>query len=1233
MQPTLEPLNHYELSELFNSFEALQYSARYWTSHFKASPMHITTTSHKITTNFKTCFPDSTLLAAIEGSCYQSQFPIANALNHYLLALSIRTMIIGGTSEPVLQTLLNAARAKQVTLRSTEINEYYYVAWKLSVSLGLPMIATTCCHKYLEMTSSVAAKKNSEITTYRIEMLEYMINTLREATVQVAYFEQLATIYITIGETEKAAEYYQEIYNLNVRIYGRSAKETRSSYQKLTSTVQKSTKVEKIHEITKKDYDEAVYTLPATDPKRISLTWSMIELYEKQKDTRRLEETLLTLWQSLTKVTKDSKSQETKFEVALRYTELLKHQKRIREAENILRTIWIDLEQETESTRTINRMKTIGDQLQSVGAVESACLIFARLWAYYVNTGKQSSAEASSVSSSLAQVTRETTAESNNLTTLVETFQVTFVMSTTKSINSTTVKNAVTLVDAYYQEKNWDGVIRVGTITLDELWPAFNKTKELSSPLPEKYNREVMEIVNRLLFAHLQLRQFEPAEFIYQKIFYATIATPSSPDDLLVSSSEKLIDFYRFHSMLEKSTTIYLDLYEELRKRHGKMNTMTISTLYALGGISLQLNDTKDAEFAYREICTNLTQGADLVHKDAIKACLALCNIYEQQRQYSSAQKVYSTLWHTFIKHGKDYELQPEFAEELDQKYVRILKQVKTDYDVLHQLAVDYRKACVRFYGISSEITLKATLQLAKINEESEKHREEAINMYEEAYQKSKYLPKGQVSESTLTTIQTARKSLAHLYSNSKLSNSPRAVTLYYEELQAQHSKSGHVHQDAFMWLNLLCIALSKQGNKDSLQKANETLEASIFNILRREKSSQRLADSGSRIAEIYLNSGLKSDGEQFLAQLRSQAVFGFSDISQKLKLASGTKFDASAWIFIITFGVTLAGRKDSFSSAMSDLISEFFMYEEYHRSTLEKASFLTTLVYGSRLLQFTRNIGDIKGTAIVESQLLEYFSANLNAPRTITKAVLGEFLQLVLIRIHTLEPDVSILKIGSQVVNAYLDKGKLQEAYDWSYLLDRFQQFQGGYDSLEKIDLGLQVALVLAGRGNIKFQDAKIGAATFELSQSITKQIMGAVRSQHINIIEVSIDLLNDACGLLGDHRNLNDLEVSIPALSCQTYSNNSSTSGFSPHSGRRATSNHPGRPPPWWASADALWRLNSVRGTKTERSPSVRTSATICGVYGGPSTPRRWICIYCSHPSIQLLATIVRPCKSTRT
>jgi hypothetical protein len=66
----------------------------------------------------------------------------------------------------------------------------------------------------------------------------------------------------------------------------------------------------------------------------------MIGIYEKQKDTNRLEEVIVNLWQSLTRSSsKDTTLQEQEIDVALRYVEFLKQHNRKIEAENILRGV------------------------------------------------------------------------------------------------------------------------------------------------------------------------------------------------------------------------------------------------------------------------------------------------------------------------------------------------------------------------------------------------------------------------------------------------------------------------------------------------------------------------------------------------------------------------------------------------------------------------------------------------------------------------------------------------------------------------------------------------------------------------------------------------------------------------------------------------------------------------------------------------------------------------------
>ncbi|KAG0653042.1 hypothetical protein D0Z07_0724 [Hyphodiscus hymeniophilus] len=1137
-QPTLQSLNDYELDELFNSYDLLQYSARYWAAHFQASPMHEPTVQHKITTGFKTCFPASTLLPVIEGSIYQYQYSINETIDFYLLTLSIRTLVFGDSSESVLQTLLNLARTKSLTMKSTEISKHYYDAWKLAIHLRVTKIGTICAHKYLDLTSSITTTKHTEVASRREELLLFVIQVTRESkrsTKEVLiYMEILVTLYISIGETEKAAQYSREIYEINVSIYGRTSSEAIRSYERLTTTVSKTTKTEEIYQITKTKYEESTRTLGATDGKRISLTWQMIEYYEKHKDYHRVEEVLLCFLQSLshTRYTKDVAVQEMKIDVALRYVEFLKEQKRTIEAEALLIGLWSDLERyNDESTATITRTKRVGDQLQIIGSLAAARRVFASLWAYYLRSGKQTSSEATAVSSALTQTTQETTDSYSEtiyeITTLREIFETTFVKSTTKQVDITTLKTAWTLVETYYQRQEWSEVVKVTTLILSRAWPSFVST-DLNQPLPSTYQTEIIQLLHRISFAYLKLRQLDQAEHVYRRTFYAIKATPKSSDELLFSSFETLIDYYESQSMIEETVVVYRDLALELQRRHGKSSNL--KTFYTLGDISRQINDTKTAEWAYHEIHSSL--GTEVCHRDAIRAALALSTIYEQQRQYTQAKGVYASLWAMFIKNGKDYDLKPDWAEDLYQKYVRVLKQEnKTEYQTFYQLAVDYRKALVRFYGVSHEITLKATMRLAELSEEHTVHREDAIAMYEEADHKSRNLPKGQVTDSTLASIHAARKRLPLLYSISKLVHSPRAIELYNEELQAHHSKHGHVYAESITWLSLLTIAYTKQGSKDSTAKANHIIKSSVIEVLKGEKIAQKLYDSGASLAEVYLKAGLKTDAEQLAKQLRSQAIFGDSDLNKSLNLASGTKLDKQTWVFLVSFETTLAGKRETYSWEMANLIRAVFMYGSFTHAISQKSPFLPTLIYGSRLLQFIKEADDDTVSSRVEKELLMYFSVNLRAPSTINTSTIREFFNIVLVEVHEIDHDVSVLRAGTETVRAYVSKGKFQDVYDLALLVDHFQNFIGGYNGLEKIGLGLQLALLLGGRSKMQ-PDQKLRAPMLEVSSSIMKQIMTFIRVSQLNITEIPIKELNDACGLLGDQKSLDALEWILTQL-----------------------------------------------------------------------------------------------------
>jgi hypothetical protein len=487
-QPTLSPLNDYELNDLFNQHHLLQYAARYWAWHFEASPMHEPTVQHKLTQGFRAVFPHTTMLPIIEGSCYFHQSTYQDAIDHHLLTLSIRRMIIGDNSEPVLQTLLNLAVLKEITLKTEEVNEYYYEAWKISYTLKITTIATACAHRYIERTSSVKITTKSTTAVRRSEMLEYIITIYRETrksqTEILKYLEILVTLYVTIGETEKVTKLRREIYEANVKIYGRSAPQTLRAHSSLVTTISSSSssKTEEIQEITESNYQEASRSLPVSDPKRLELTWSMIDIYTKRKDTRRAEELLVWLWQSWThysytqkdvKDVKDTKIQQQRIDIALRYVQFLKTHNRTVEAENILRGIATDLEQtDTNDEEIIKRTKTVGNELTLLGSVAAARGVFSSLWAYYVKTGKTNTAEAKGVSTQLEETTKHSSASESTteVATQRQIFDSMIANTSTKTIDARVVHTSTTLVENYYREQRWTEVITVSTVTLTKLW-------------------------------------------------------------------------------------------------------------------------------------------------------------------------------------------------------------------------------------------------------------------------------------------------------------------------------------------------------------------------------------------------------------------------------------------------------------------------------------------------------------------------------------------------------------------------------------------------------------------------------------------------------------------------------------------------------------------------------------------------------------------------------------------
>ncbi|EON63778.1 hypothetical protein W97_03006 [Coniosporium apollinis CBS 100218] len=155
------------------------------------------------------------------------------------------------------------------------------------------------------------------------------------------------------------------------------------------------------------------------------------------------------------------------------------------------------------------------------------------------------------------------------------------------------------------------------------------------------------------------------------------------------------------------------------------------------------------AEKYYYEVFIAFGKDPEFIHREAIQTALALCSIHENAKHRNDARHFYSLFSMIFTKHTKSYAWISETVDRIYSRYFYILdKELKVDYSVLLQITEEFRSNCVTVFGAHHELTIKATLELARIYERNEQHREKAVSLYEETFKKT-----SESSSFTSTTI------------------------------------------------------------------------------------------------------------------------------------------------------------------------------------------------------------------------------------------------------------------------------------------------------------------------------------------------------------------------------------------------------------------------------------------------------------------------------------------------
>ncbi|KAK7538080.1 uncharacterized protein J3D65DRAFT_602122 [Phyllosticta citribraziliensis] len=1210
VEPSIQELRPYEVEDLFRTNSLLEYASRNWLTHFTRSTFFVGGKLQPLTPEVKNIFPSSTLLVQLERSTWEKQTLMSKANEQQLLAYNIRQQALGDNHVCTMQNSINLALSYKKLNAPAQANKFFYQAAKTAQSvLGKSHeLSLNCAVAAIESTEDVKHTARNDEVARKEELLKYVIETDKQrnganSTLATKYNNELAQLYTDIKENDKAEAVYREVYQHTVTQSGKFSADTLTAAEKLKAVLYKTSKHEEVVQYTQPLFETAEQTLDIFDIRRVEITLQMAKTYEEKGDLVRAEELYISLWRGLTqycRANRDSQeSHERKIQVSIAYARYLKRQNRESEAENILRGVWLEYQhRDNKSKAVVTQLNQVGEELKAMGILETAIAVFKNVWGFLKASGEKSSTAAVGTAVSLAdavqqkqnnkkeaarqaaaagpaatdaadisddegddeadaimdEVVEAAIAAPQAAALVVDGAAKAGVVAQAEVTIESRLQTCETLSTFYINKKRWSEAIDVVFKTLRQIWPTIGVEGKYG--FPKEYTDESIKLARRLALCYAECNQTEQAEKIYVQVFQSARSSLRIQDELVAESANDLIEFHIRTKQYNKALFIYQQLLESYRTTLGARNPLTLKTLYTMGDLCMKYR-LKGADRYYLEITKAEKDNSGVLSQEGLRAAIALSKIYYEQKRWQEARTVYSTVWVTFQKKAKEYQMSPELVQAIHKRYTTVLETyLRVDTTTISQVAQQYRDTCRTVYGPNAQITTTANLKLAEVWRKSDKpeQQQEAVKICEEVVAKSAELPKDQKpTPAQLSILATAKSHLAALYSSQTATGAPtaesteRAERLWREQLETSKKEHGVAHKSTLASLASLVSVWAKSEKPEVRAQAQQQLQTTAVEIISagNKVDSTKLHESGTSLAKTYLSCNFSAQAWTLLKDLRFQIISKDAAAAAKVQVKIPQAVDRRALVFVAAFEEALLAadvadvtKRPTFSDIMTDLVTEGILYDRYHLSLQAKDVSVEAKIFnGARLYTFLKaDQRHSEQTLALEEKLfalfMEQFGANIKTQSQVTRTF---FIALVeeLSKLRT-HDDLALVAIsaGTGRVNALLEAEQFAQAYEIALVTYQFTSSRQGFKNPKNIPSSFKLSLYLAGLGVKKTSDFKLQSKMIELSKAVLRETLTACKSLDIDLVQLQATELNNLVRLMGEQKNYEDLEWLLTQL-----------------------------------------------------------------------------------------------------
>lgn len=1139
-EPTLTPLDRDETTLLLSKSPLLDFAVHYWPNHLKQTTVFTTGGEPAIVKEFTKLFPVTITLLLLQTTLWQN-VATPTLVSFQTIVTNLCRQILTPKSPVTLQSLITLGLLRRDISQVPEAIPLFYEITIISRNLLTikHLVTMQMATLFLDLTVEQVTTTKSDLMIKREEIFLlviecYKIHYGNTSEKVVSTLRALIEHYRLTKEEKKIREHEVTIANITGQIGGDDTEAHGDLHVHVQGQNQiGDTGIRFVLDVEEDEVQAETFDFEA-----------LLKLAEKYSAERRFaeaERVYVEIWQRANRECRVQYSEhweQIKLKAVVIYSKFLQWHKRETEASSILSSVWEEYRNTilsiTESSASY--FHEIANMMTAVDLSAAALSIYKQVAHYYQSTNKTQSSTYIEIQQSISSTSQHIMQQASSSSWVVSESTLEEILyeasSSVTTITQSSFTATHTLVEQYVSQHRWKDATRVAKKVLRGLWPSLFAPSIQDVRLPTQHVEKCLELAERLCQSYHYRHRLPKEESFRVRVYRAVRSGKPVDDKLRERVITELLRFFERSSQPDRVLSTRQEMLDDYTKHYEPEHPIVIKTLRTLADFT---HPRPISIEYYERIIRAVNKGSPNCHPDVFEPLITVVTEMWNQSRFSDVVPYYSLLFTTWLNDPKKFPKfqSTNFVQDFFSQYIHSLRSVRADYTVIHEKTSEYQRKVKFVFGATASITVKATLTLAMVCQESKKYEADAIRLYEELLTiKSDDIDRDEIT-AILDGIYDEQAAAALSSESVSSAHYEFACTILRKRIISARDTYGWAHSESLSKLREMVSFHFKHSEVTSVLHA---LHESTVRILTTESSSIRLVSAAITIADSYIATNQVSKAVELSQELYRQLVMKDTSNSKTQNFELSSKGRQSL-IFLAQLEHSLRQRTSSISEILASLTTEYVYFEEFRSQLSSKtATFHSVTMSASRLYTFLLRSNRQAAATRVFDDFVAFFLAAEGKRTTLTEtAQVKILLTTILEHFSTHQSSNFTRSVGiasNYRVLQLLQQKNYDSASDLAIAAFRYISAHDVFRTPAIVKFVFTLGIFITGRTVVPQPDQATQKKLLGVSGVIIQEVLRVISNLKINLAQIGLDYLNILIGLLGEQKDYNNLVWLLSSL-----------------------------------------------------------------------------------------------------